>query len=110
MIKCERLSHHCKIICDTCDYNHRGRAVRLSVHMAHLKNKHQGFTPVDVTPQNEYLKYIPRLIENGEEEKERERLQKLKSTRDKERSEREARLERLRRARERRSKASEGRS
>ena len=108
--KCQRLTDHCKIVCDTCNYNYRGRAVRLSAHMAHLKNKHQGFTPADVSPQNEYLKYIPRLIEKGEEEKERERLQNIKSTRDKERSEREARLERLRRARERRSKASEGRS
>ena len=73
-------------MCDKCDDNYRGRVVRLSAHMAHLKNKHQGFTPADVNPQNNYLKYIPRLIEKGEEEKEKERLQKLKSTRDKERA------------------------
>ena len=50
--------------------------------MAHLKNKHQGFTPNDVNRQNNYTTCIPKLIEEGEEEKERQRKQKEKTSRD----------------------------
>ena len=80
--QCEKLSDHCKIVCNECDYNYRGRSVRLSAHMAHLKNKHQGFTPNNVNRQNSYMTYIPKLIEEGEEEKERQRKQKEKTSRD----------------------------
>ena len=80
--QCQKLSDHCKIICNECNYNYRERSVGLSAHMAHLKNKHQGFTPYDVNRQNTYTTYIPRLIEEGEEEKERQRKQKEKTSRD----------------------------
>ena len=93
--QCQKLSDHCKIICNECDYNYRGRAVRLSAHMAHLRNKHQGFTPSDVNRQNSYMTYIPRLIEEGEEEKERQRKQKEKTSRDGQRERRRARYARM---------------
>ena len=93
--QCQKLSDHCKIVCNECDYNYRGRAVRLSAHMAHLKNKHQGFTPNDVDSQNAYMTYIPRLIEEGEEEKERKRKQDEKTTRDSQRAKRQARYRRI---------------
>ena len=93
--QCKKLSDHCTIVCNECNYNYRGRAVRLSAHMAHLKNKHQGFTPNDVDSQNNYSTYIPRLIEEGEEEKERQRKQKEKTSRDQQKERRRARYARM---------------
>ena len=71
--------------------------------MAHLKNKHQGFTPNDVDSQNNYSTYIPRLIEEGEEEKERQRKQKEKTSRDQQKERRRARYARMRGARAQRT-------
>ena len=63
--------------------------------MAHLRNKHQGFIPNDVTRQNDYMTYIPRLIEEREEKKERQRKQKEKTSRDEQKQKRQARYARM---------------
>ena len=46
----------------------------LQSHLAHLKTKHGGFTPSQVSGQNCFKEYIPGLIEIGVEEKERREL------------------------------------
>ena len=60
-------------MCNECNYNYRERSVRLSAHMAHLKNKHQRFIPKNVNRQNSYMTYIPRLIEESRRKRESKR-------------------------------------
>ena len=71
---CKSMKEHCKIVCPSCKWDYRGKEIVLQSHLAHLKAKHGGFTPSQVSGQNCFDEYIPGLVEIGAEERERREL------------------------------------
>ena len=52
----------CKIMCKKCQWDYRGRYIKLKSHLSHLYNKHGGFTLSEVNSQNRYFEFIPLKI------------------------------------------------
>ena len=68
---CQDFNEHCKIVCQDCQWDFRGRSIKLKSYLSHLYTKHGVFTPIKVNSRNRYLDFIPLKIEDGEEEKRR---------------------------------------
>ena len=76
---CQDFNEHYKIMCQDCQWDYRGRSIKLKSYLSHLYTKHGGFTPSKVSSQNRYLDFIPFKIEDGEEEKRIEETKKRTS-------------------------------
>ncbi len=71
---CKGIKEHCTIVCLACKWDYRGKEIILQSHLVHLKVKHGGFTPSQVSGQNSFEEFIPGLVEIGAEEKDRRKM------------------------------------